>query len=124
MLIDITAVSIYTLCASVIGSSVHVMTMKELNKLKKAVKNQRIELTGVEITSLVTLSMGVVEHIMFRRAYNKIEQELMQSVYNIDQRINILSDRVNKIDLSSIELKQDMAIKELKKLSKEKESGD
>lgn len=117
MMIDLTVVSIYTLCTSVLGAGAHILTLRDIAKIKKTLKMQRMELVGLEAVSLTSLVLGVVEHKMYKKSYTKYEQSLSQTVYSLDQRINELMDRVNNIDLSTIQLKQDVILQELRDLN-------
>lgn len=117
MMIDLTIVSIYTLCTSVLGAGAHILTLRDIAKIKKTLKMQRMELVGLEAVSLTSLVLGVVEHKMYKKSYDKYEQNLSQTAYNLDQRINELMDRVNNIDLSTIQLKQDAILNEMRDLN-------
>lgn len=117
MMIDLTIVSIYTLCTSVLGAGAHILTLRDIAKIKKTLKMQRMELVGLEAVSLTSLVLGVVEHKMYKKSYDKYEQNLSQTAYNLDQRINELMDRVNNIDLSTIQLKQDVILNEMIELN-------
>lgn len=116
-MIDLTIVSIYTLCTSVLGAGAHILTLRDIAKIKKTLKMQRMELVGLEAVSLTSLVLGVVEHKMYKKSYDKYEQNLSQTAYNLDQRINELMDRVNNIDLSTIQLKQDVILNEMIELN-------
>lgn len=116
-MIDLTVVSIYTLCTSVLGAGAHILTLRDITKIKKTLKMQRMELVGLEAVSLTSLVLGVVEHKMYKKSYDKYEQNLSQTAYSLDQRIDELMDRVNNIDLSTIQMKQDAVLAEIRELN-------
>lgn len=121
MIIDLTAVSIYTLCTSVLGASAHILTFRDIDKIKKTLKIHRMELTGLEAVSVINTAVSVIERKIYKRTFTKLENSFSQTANNMEHRVDVLMDRVNNIDLSTIQMKQDAVLEELKKASSKKE---
>lgn len=130
MIIDLTVVSIYTLCTSVLGATAHILTIKDVNKIKRTLKIQRMEISGLEAAAIISAAMSIIEKKIYQKRFSDIERSIACTGVSMDQRLDALTDRINNIDLSTLQMKQDELIKGMEEikssvsLSKKTENSD
>lgn len=116
MIIDLTVVSIYTLCTSVLGATAHILTIKDVNKIKRTLKIQRMEISGLEAAAIISAAMSIIEKKIYQKRFSDIERSIACTGVSMDQRLDALTDRINNIDLSTLQMKQDELIKGMEEI--------
>jgi len=121
-MIDVTIVGIYTLATSALGASAHMMTYRKISAIQKALKMQRIELTSLEVLTLLGTGVSALESYIWKREYKRAKQLTDETTAALMYRVNELTDRINKLNLSTIDSKLDKVIESTANKQSDKET--
>lgn len=114
---EVALLAIITAATEAVSAGAHMLHYRKIKALEQALKMQRIELCCLEATTVVSLVINGVDSFIWKKKY-KAEQERITAwetgataaLDKLDQRICFLADRVNNINLQSVDAKLDALI--------------
>jgi hypothetical protein len=130
---EVALLAIITAASSAMSAGAHMLHYRKIKALEQALKMQRIELCCLEATTVASLVINGVDSFIWKKKY-KAEKERITAwetgataaLDKLDQRLCFLTDRVNNINIQSVDAKLDALIEGSKektttKAEKEKE---
>lgn len=114
---EIGLLAIITAATESLSAGAHILHYRKIKALEQALKMQRIELCCLEATTVASLVINGIDSFIWKKKY-KAEQERITAwetgataaLDKLDQRICFLADRVNNINLQSVDAKLDALI--------------
>ena len=121
---EIGLLAIITATAESLSAGAHMLHYRKIKAIERALKMQRIELCCLEATTAASLIINGVDSFIWKKKY-KAEKERIaawgtgaeSALDKLDQRICYLTDRVNNINLQSVDAKLDALIEGTKEKS-------
>lgn len=125
---EIGLLAIITAAAESMSAGAHMLHYRKIKAIERALKMQRIELCCLEATTAASLIINGVDSFIWKKKY-KAEKERIaawgtgaeSALDKLDQRICYLTDRVNNINLQSVDAKLDALIETKEKTTTEVE---
>ena len=114
---EVALLAIITAATEAMSAGAHMLHYRKIKALEQALKMQRIELCCLEATTVASLVINGVDSFIWKKKY-KAEKERITAwetgataaLDKLDQRICFLADRVNNINLQSVDAKLDVLI--------------
>lgn len=114
---EVALLAIITAATESISAGAHMLHYRKIKALEQALKMQRIELCCLEATTVASLVINGVDSFIWKKKY-KAEKERITAwetgatvaLDKLDQRICFLADRVNNINIQSVDAKLDALI--------------
>lgn len=124
---EVALLAIITAATEAVSAGTHMLHYRKIKAIEQALKMQRIELCCLEATTVASLVINGVDSFIWKKKY-KAEQERITAwetgataaLDKLDQRICFLADRVNNINLQSVDAKLDALIEGSKEKTDEK----
>lgn len=118
---EIGLLAIITATAESMSAGAHMLHYRKIKVIERVLKMQRIELCCLEATTVASLIINGVDSFIWKKKY-KAEKERIaawgtgaeSALDKLDQRLCYLADRVNNINLQSVDAKLDALIEEAK----------
>lgn len=125
---EVALLAIITAATEAMSAGAHMLHYRKIKALEQALKMQRIELCCLEATTVASLVINGVDSFIWKKKY-KAEKERITAwetgataaLDKLDQRLCFLTDRVNNINLQSVDAKLDTLIEGTKEKKDEKE---
>ena len=131
---EVALLAIITAATEAVSAGAHMLHYRKIKAIEQALKMQRIELCCLEATTVASLVINGVDSFIWKKKY-KAEKERITAwetgataaLDKLDQRLCFLADRVNNINIQSVDAKLDALIegsKEKTPMKVEKENKD
>lgn len=125
---EVALLAIITAATEAVSAGAHMLHYRKIKAIEQALKMQRIELCCLEATTVASLVINGVDSFIWKKKY-KAEKERIAAwetgataaLDKLDQRICFLADRVNNINLQSVDDKLNVLIEGSKEKTDEKE---
>lgn len=119
---EIGLLAIITAATESLSAGAHMLHYRKIKAIERALRMQRIELCCLEATTVASLVVNGVDSFIWKKKY-KAEKERITAwetsatvaLDKLDQRLCYLTDRVNNINLQSVDAKLDTLIEETTK---------
>ena len=130
---EIGLLAIITAATESLSAGAHILHYRKIRALERALKIQRIELCCLEATTVASLVVNGVDSFIWKKKYNAEKERIAAwetgataALDKLDQRLCFLTDRVNNINLQSVDAKLDALIEGTKEktLTKTEEKED
>lgn len=130
---EIGLLAIITAATESLSAGAHILHYRKIRALERALKIQRIELCCLEATTVTSLVINGVDSFIWKKKYNAEKERITAwetgatvALDKLDQRLCLLTDRVNNINLQSVDAKLDALIEGTKEktLTKVEEKED
>lgn len=99
-----------SIAAHGLSASMHIINSRRLSAVERALKFQRVELTTLEIVSVASIVMQVIDEVTWRKDYKETKANMNNIYDNLSVRMDYINDRLNKLNLSTIEDKIDSLV--------------
>lgn len=125
---EVALLAIVTAATEAMSAGAHMLHYRKIKALEQALKMQRIELCCLEATTVASLVINGVDSFIWKKKY-KAEKERIASwgagaeaaLDKLDQRLCFLTDRINNINLQSVDDKLNVLIEGTKTPTKAEE---